>query len=188
MNLRHWSVAASLGLCLGRVCAADAVSRIDYSQRNAPFVAQPSVTPTKANPAVNRALQEARVEKSVRAKQSAVVGERRAGVTVAESDPKRLIGKDSQRPLVNEQPVSAFNRRIAAVSTAGAAHSPPLVAKYQDSLAAASSRNMARFPALDQGVKATINRFVFRKNAPQSATAILPDPVIPAAGGSPVRK
>ena len=47
---------------------------------------------------------------------------------------------------------------------------------------------MARFPALDRATGAKINRFVFRKNAPDTAVALDGAAVTPAAGGATVQK
>jgi shikimate kinase len=67
------------------------------------------------------------------------------------------------------------------MSTAADATKPQVLTKYQDGLTSASATNMARFPALDRMTGAKINRFVFRKNAPD--TAALSGATVTPAGG-----
>ena len=176
--------------CLGVVAvrAADATTPVDYSQRNTPFAPAGTVSPQKQAPAVNEALQEKRVEKAVVEKKMTPLADRRAAIEVMESREKQVREKNSRRPETVEQPTSAFNHRVAGISTEGDTKKPPTVAKYQDSLTAASATNMARFPAVDRATTAKINRFVFRKNPSEASTALGESPVIPAAGGSSVQK
>ena len=161
--------------------AADATTPLDAAQRNAPFAAKASVTPDKKSPETNTTLQEKRVDKSVIDKQPAAVGERRAAIDVTETREKNVREKDSRRPEKIEQPMSAFDHREAPMSTAADATKPQVLTKYQDGLTSASATNMARFPALDRTTGAKINRFVFRKNAPESAAALSGATVTPAA-------
>jgi hypothetical protein len=74
------------------------------------------------------------------------------------------------------------------MSTAADSNKPQLITKYQDGLTSASATNMARFPALDRATGAKINRFVFRKNAPDPAVALDGAAITPAAGGATVQK
>ena len=168
--------------------AADATSPVDYAQRNTPFAPAVPVVPAKQSPETNAAVQEKRVDKSIVDKKPAAVGERRSAIDVQEAREKTIRGKDSHRPEKLEQPMSALNHREASMSTAADSNKPQLITKYQDGLTSASATNMARFPALDRATGAKINRFVFRKNAPDTAVALDGAAITPAAGGATVRK
>lgn len=173
----------ALGVGVAPACAADATSPVDYTQRNAPFAPAGSLAPDKKTPEANPAVQDKRVEKTTLEKQPAAIGERRAAVEIKEARDKNVREKNSSRPEKIHQPTSAYNHRLAAISTAADTTKPPTVAKYQDSLTAASVTNMARFPALDGATNAKINRFVFRKNPAETNAATAGAAVIPAAGG-----
>lgn len=188
MKLSGWFVALGLAMGIQTASASNATTPIDYTRRNAPFTAQPGTAPVKSTPSANRTVQDARVEKDVRELEKSSVGERRAAISVSETSAKNVVDKDTRPPARLEHPVSGLNQKPAAVSTAKDTRKPPLVAKYQDSLAAASATNMARFPAVSAGAKATINRFVFRKNAPDVQPPVPPGNAIPAAGGSPIQR
>jgi hypothetical protein len=178
------SLVATLAAGIVAAPAADATSPIDHTRRNEPFAPGESVTPQKQKPAPNESVQEKRVDKPVVEKQKSSLRDRQAPIDLTETRAKQVREKDSHRPEVREQPTSEFNHRPAAISTATDTAKPPTVAKYQDSLTAASATNMARFPAVDRATSAKINRFVFRKNPPDTADAAQGRPVIPAAGGS----
>lgn len=189
MKLPALIVLASLTLSGALAArAADATTPVDYTQRNAPYAPGAGVTPEKKAPEKNTTVQDKRVDKTVLDKKPSTVGDRRAAVDVQESREKNVREKDSRRPEKIEQPMSAFNHREGPVTTSG--ESPPIqmVAKYQDSLSAASATNMARFPAMDRATGAKINRFVFRKNAPDSPAALGGAAITPAAGGGAVLK
>lgn len=179
---------ALLGAGTGR--AADATSPVDPAQRNAPFAPAATVTPAKKSPAAqdNRGVQDRRFETGKVEFPTAPLAGRRAPIDVQEVREKQVRSMESHRPESTEQPTSRFNHREAAISTGADTTKPPLVAKYQDSLSAASAANMARFPALDQATTAKINRFVFRKNAAEPASPVDGAKVTPAAGGSSVRR
>lgn len=168
--------------------AADATTPVDYTQRNTPFAPAAGVVPDKKTPETNATVQEKRVDKTVLDKKPAAVGDRRAAIDVQETREKNIRDKDSRRPEKLDQPMSAYNHREASLSTATGTTKPPTVTKYQDSLTSASATNMARFPALDHATGAKINRFVFRKNAPDTTVALEGTPITPAAGPSTVRK
>jgi len=169
--------------------AADATTPLDYTQRNQPFPAAPSVTPDKKSPEANATVQDKRVDKTVVDKPAATIGDRRAAIDLKETRDKNIRDKDSQRPETVDRTMSALNHREATISTANeSTMKPQMVVKYQDSLTAASATNMARFPALDRATGAKINRFVFRRNAPETADALAGAAVTPAAGGAPVQK
>jgi hypothetical protein len=185
------SLLAATGLSLlGGLAArgADATTPVDYTQRNDTFAPAATVTPEKQGLKRADSVQEKRVEKNTIEKQPAAVGDRRAAINVEEAREKNVREKQSSRPATVEPPRSVFDHREAAITTAADTRKPPVVAKYQDSLAAASASNMARFPALDRATAAKVNRFVFRKNAPEPSPVTGDASVTPAAGGSPVQK
>ena len=186
---------ASLGVALAR--GADATSPVDLTQRNASYVpaAGATVKPDKQAPVTNTTVQEKRFDTATVEKPLAPQAERRAGVAVQENADKRVRENDSHRPETREQPVSAFNQRQAAIATSTDTAKPPLVAKYQDSLIAASEAAQqsdrwarARAAALDRGTRAKINRFVFQKNPPDPSITTDAKAVTPAAGGAVISK
>ena len=182
-------IAASVGaLIVSAACGADATTPVDYTQRNAPFAPAGTVTPEKKELPRADSVQEKRVEKTTVEKPTAAVGDRRAPISIEETRDKQVREKSSSRPETTEQPMSRFNHRDATITTAADTQKPPTVAKYQDSLAAASASNMARFPALDRATTAKINRFVFLKNGPEPTPLTADAAVTPAAGANPVRK
>lgn len=181
-------VVVAMGATASGIRAANATSPVDPTQRNTSLAPAGTVTPAKKAPAVNPVLQDKRVEKPEFEKSVAPLGERRSAIDVTETREKTVREKDSRRPEVIEQKTSAYNHRPAGVSTDGDTTKPPTVAKYQDSLTAASASNMARFPAVDRATTAKINRFVFRKNPPDSSPLPGDGRVTPAAGGSAVQK
>jgi HD superfamily phosphohydrolase len=176
-----------IGLAAAR--AADATSPVDYTQRNTPYNPGATVVPDKKTPEKNEVLQDKRFDKTTVDKKPAAVGDRKAPVDVKEARDKAVKEKDSHRPEKIEQPMSRFDHREATISTADeSTRKPETVSKYQESLTSASATNMARFPALDRATTAKINRFVFRKNAPDAATVLKGVPVTPAAGAAGVQK
>lgn len=181
------AVFATFSACALVARAADATTPIDYTQRNTPFAPTASVTPDKQSPATNTRVQEKRVEKTTVDKQTSPLGERRAAIEMKEVREKNVREKDSRRPEKVDQPTSAFNHRQATISPSADTTKPPTVAKYQDSLTAASAANMAKYPAMDRATTAKINRFVFQKN-PSDSAAAGSAPVTPAAGGSVLQK
>lgn len=176
-------------LCAHTVRGADATTPVDYTQRNQPYAPAATVTPEKKELPRADSVQEKRVEKTTVDKKQAAVGDRRAAITVEETREKSVREKQSSRPEATEQPMSAFNHRDATITTSAETKTPQKVAKYQDSLAAASVSNMARFPAMDGATTAKINRFVFRKNS-SDASPVTADAAVTPAGGNnqPVRK
>ncbi len=191
MKLPRLIVLASV--TLGRLAtgrAADATTPVDYAERNGDFAPTASVSPATTAPSPGPVMEERRVQPAVVARQPSVLGDRRAAVDVQETREKNVIEKNSYRPTALEQTMSSFNHREASLTTGGVTQKPERVARYQDSLAAASAANLARFPAASRVTTAKINRFVFRKNAPDPASAL--DPAAPSAavkaGGSPPTK
>ena len=177
-----------IGVALAPGRAADATSPVDYTQRNQAYAPGAGVSADKRTPEPNEAVQEKRFEKTVIERVPAPVGERRAGVEIKETREKKIREKDSKRPEKIDQPTSAYNHRPAAISTEADTRKPPTVARYQDSIAAASASNMARFPAIDGATSAKINRFVFRKNPTDTQALTQGAPVVPAAGGGTLAK
>lgn len=188
LNTSRLAVIATLGLGVGLALGADATRPIDYTERNQPYAPNESVAPQKQRPAANDRVQEKRVEKVIVEKQNSTVLKREGPMEVKETRPKEVREKITRRPEVIEHTTSDFNHRPSTFSTAADTSKPPMVAKYQDSLTAASAANMARFPAFDRATNAKINRFVFRKNPPEPAAAVKESSIIPAAGGSVTRK
>ncbi len=162
----------------------DATAPLDFALRNQPFAPSATISPVKQEPSRDDTVQNKRVEKTTVDKQLAAIGERRAAVDVQETHEKNLREVNSHRPDAAGQPMSTFNHRAAPMATASDSHQPPLVAKYQDSLSAASAANMAHFPAQAEATNAKINRFVFRRNSPESGAVIGNAPVTPAGGTS----
>jgi hypothetical protein len=177
-----------LGVPVGS--AAEATRPIDASQRNTTFEAGATVVPDKQSPGgnVNAGVQEQRFETTVIDRKTAPMAGQRAALDVQETREKNVRPMASTRPEVRAQPKSVYNQKKAAISTSGDTKKPPTVTRYQESLAAASASNMARFPALDGATTAKINRFVFRKNPAEPGFTPEGAPVTPAAGGSPVGK
>ncbi|HVS53624.1 MAG TPA: hypothetical protein VHD62_14815 [Opitutaceae bacterium] len=157
--------------------AGDATGAIDPATRNASFAPAGAPAPVAATPTVDSAVQQKRVPTSVVEKQPAAVGDRRAPIAIEEARDKTVIEKDSRRPApspaTSTATASAFDHRVAAISVTNDRRQPPLVSKYQDGMVAASAANLARFPAASSATGATINRFVFRHNAPDAAAAPL---------------
>ena len=185
MKFSSLIVVASVGLCAAVFSrAADATTPVDYTDRNAPFAPSATVAPAKKSPQVNESVQDKRVEKNTVEKKPAAVGERRAAIDLTEAREKNIVEKNSHRPEKTEQPASRFDHREASMSTAADSKKPQMVVKYQDGLTSASATNMARFPAIERGTAAKLNRFVFRKNGSETAGALDGATVTPAGGGA----
>lgn len=99
-----------------------------------------------------------------------------------------MINKDVRPSETVQLPMSRMDHQPSARSTKEETRKPPTVAKYQDSLDAASASNMARFPALNGATTAKINRFIFRKNGADPDRALGDAAVTPAAGGGAVSR
>jgi hypothetical protein len=200
MHLRGVVFIAFTAFCASSAWAADATTAVDLTQRNAPYApaAGASISAEKQTPETNSTLQQKRVDKVLVDKPLAPLADRRAGVEIKEARDKNVRDKESHRPETLEQPTSAFNQRSASITTKNDTIKPPTVARYQEGLAAASATNMARFPAIGQSTSAKINRFVFRKNPPETAVSGALEPgsgaaaetktATPAAGGSLIQK
>lgn len=165
---------------------ADATSPVNPAQRNEPFSPGPGAAPERQAPAgsVNTRVQDSRVAPPVVERKESPLGERRAPVATGETREKEMIGKAVRPTETLPRPMSAFDHQSSTHSTKEETVRPPKVARYQESLDAASASNMARFPALGGATTAKINRFVFRKNAPDPDRALSDAPATPAAGGA----
>lgn len=179
---------ASCFACLGVVRAADATTPIDYTERNTPFAPGATAQPDARKPQRNETTQHKRVTPPTVTKQPAALGDQRAAIDVDETRAKVIREKDARTPEKLEQPKSRFDQQRARFSTSDTTSKPPTVAKYQDSLTAASASNMARFPALSSATSAKVNRFVFRKNGGELMESPSRGSVTPAAGGSALSK
>jgi hypothetical protein len=191
MKSSGFIVFASLavtGLATSR--AADATTPVDYTQRNSPYAPSATVSPDKKTPETNTTVQDKRVDKTTVNKKPATVGERRAPIDLKETKDKTVRDKDSHRPEKIEEPMSGLNHRDAPMSTSENTKQLQMVTKYQESLNASSAIKTSRTPALSRTTETKVNRFVFRKNAPDttSGAALEGTSVTPAAGGAPVLK
>ncbi len=178
-------VASLSALCLNPA-RANPTAPVDLAQRNAPFSPAATIAPDKQSPARDDAVQTKRVEKTIIEKTPAAVGDRRAAIDLQETRDKNIREKKSSRPEGREHSVSTFNHREATFATATDTTKPPMVAKYQDGLTAATAVKPTQFSALDRATAAKLNRFVFRKNSAELAPVTGGAPVT-SAGGAPIR-
>jgi hypothetical protein len=181
-------LASSSLLLLACVHAADATSPVDFTQRNAPFAPGLPIPAEKNTPAINRGVQDRRVEAPTVEKPAAAAGEKRAAIDVTETRDKTVRDNHAQKPEAAAPTVSTLDHRASAIATTSGSRKPALIAKYQDEMAAASAYTMATYPAMNRATTAKINRFVFRKNNPEPLIAPEGAAVTPAAGGAPIRK
>lgn len=180
-------VLASLCVIFSDGRAADATRPIDYTDRNAIFAPEATVKPETRSPVIADEIQRKRVNPPMVDKATVPAGERRTPLEVVEAREKRVQSKVIIAPEKTVPDPSALGQKRSSITVANTI-TPPLVAKYQDSLVAASAASTAHFAALDQRTTSKINRFVFRKNGADPTGSAIGAPVIPAAGGSPTRK
>ena len=188
MHLRTAAVLLLAAMVAAR--GADATSPLNPAQRNETLAPGPGISPDLRTPSesVNSSVQENRVSPTVVERKESTLGSRRAPVETGETRDKTVVDKDVRIPETIRYPMSPFDHQSSARSTKEETKRPPMVAKYQDSLDAASASNMARFPALNGATTAKINRFIFRRNTAEPDRVLGDAPVTPAAGGSsPVR-
>ena len=178
----HRAILSALVLATG-LAAADATSPVDAAKRNETFAPGGTVTPARRTPADegNASVQTRRFETGVVPRTESALDGRRSPIDVQEARPKDVQDKVSTRPEAPEPRRSALDHRPADISTTQQV-TPPKVARFQESLDAASAANMARFPAMDQATGVKLNRFVFRKNPPDNGGALPGAPVTPAGG------
>lgn len=178
----HRAILSALVLATG-LAAADATSPVDAAKRNETFAPGGTVTPARRTPADegNASVQTRRFETGVVPRTESALDGRRSPIDVQEARPKDVQDKVSTRPEAPEPRRSALDHRPADISTTQQL-TPPKVARFQESLDAASAANMARFPAMDQATGVKLNRFVFRKNPPDNGGALPGAPVTPAGG------
>ncbi|MCX6955825.1 MAG: hypothetical protein NTV51_27080 [Verrucomicrobia bacterium] len=189
MKLPGFIVLASLTLTGAMTArAADATAPVDYTQRNTPYAPAASVSPEKKAPEPDAKVQEKRVDKTVVDKKPAAVGDRRAAIDTKEAREKNVREKDSHTPEKVDQPTSAYNQRESSLTPGANVTRLPMIAKYQDSLTASNVTTTSRTTATDRATAAKINRFVYRKNAPDTSVALEGASVTPAAGGAAVKK
>lgn len=178
----HRAVLSALVIATG-LAAADATSPVDAAKRNETFAPGGTVTPARRTPADegNASVQTRRFETGVVPRTESSLDGRRSPIDVQEARPKDVQDKVSTRPEAPEPRRSALDHRPADIATTQQVN-PPKVARFQESLDAASAANMARFPAMDQATGVKLNRFVFRKNPPDNGGALPGAPVTPAGG------
>jgi hypothetical protein len=166
--------------------AADATSPVDAARRNETFAPGGTVTPARRTPSDegNASVQTRRFGTEVVPRKESPLDGRRSPIDVQEARPKDVQDKVSTRPEAPEPRRSALDHRTADIATTQQVN-PPKVARFQESLDAASAANMARFPAMDQATGVKLNRFVFRKNPPDNGGALPGAPVTPAGGRGP---
>ncbi len=179
-------VLASMCVIFSDSHAADSTRPIDYTDRNATYAPGATVKPAARPPVIADDIQRKRVNPPTVNKTTTPAGERRAPVEVVEAGEKRVQSKAKITPEKTVPNPSALGQKRAGINVANTV-TPPLVAKYQDSLVAASAANSAHFAALDQRTTAKINRFIFRKNGADLSGSAIGAPVVPAAGGSATR-
>ena len=179
-------VLASMCVIFSDSHAADATRPIDYTDRNTTFAPAATVKPAARSPVIADEIQRRRVDPPTVEKATAPAGESRAPLDVIESREKLVQPKVTITPGKTVPEPSALGQKRSGITVAPTVN-PPLVAKYQESLVAASAANTAHFAALDQRTTAKINRFVFRKNGAEPTGSAIGAPVVPAAGGSAIR-
>lgn len=187
MKLPSLIGSASLSFFCLAMARADPTAPVDLTQRNGGFAPAETVSTEKKPPVRDAAVQDKRVEKTTFEKTMAAVGDRRAAIEVQETRDKTIREKKSSRPEAMDQAISPFNHREAAIATATDTTKPPMVAKYQDGLTAATAVKQTKFSALDRATTAKLNRFVFHKNSPEAAPVTAGASVTPAAGGAQLR-
>ena len=180
-------VLASMCVIFSGSHAANATRPIDYTERNATFAPDATLNPTTRAPVIANEIQRKRVDPPMVDQATVPAGESSAPLDVVESRDKLVQPKVTLSPEKTAPELSALGKKRSGITVANTMN-PPLVAKYQDSLVAASAANTAHFAALDRRTTATINRFVFRKNGSDPSGSAIGAPVVPAAGGSVTRK
>jgi hypothetical protein len=173
---------ASFSLLAPTAPAADP-SAVDYTQRNDQFAPAASIAPTISSPASNSALPRQPLTFPVREKAPAAINGVGAPLSITEAQEKKTIVPASRRPEATAPALSDFNGRRAAISTTRDSQPTAIAARYQASLAAARAASIAALPAGSAGTTATVNRFVFRKNA-AGASAIAAPPAMSAGQGA----
>jgi len=188
MNLRTATLLLALASAGAR--CADATTPFDPAQRNQPFAPVSGAAPESSAPAekLNSRVQESRVAPPSVDRKESNLGSRRAPVETSEAREKSMVEKNIRTPEAIRPKMSRLDHQPSSRSTAEETRRPPMVARFQDSLEAASAGNMARFPALNGATTAKINRFVFRKNNVEPDRVLSDAPVTPAAGGGAVSR
>jgi hypothetical protein len=177
MKLNGAFFLLACGLAPAWEVRAATATPVNSTPATAPYATPAPITPGPRSPEVNPAFREREIEKPVIPAAPSHPADRPAALDTV--DPRAL---PVQEKNVREREVSpltgrAIERRFAPISTADDRRPNPVVARFQDSLRIASEANMSRFPAIGRATTAKINRFVFRKNAPDTP---LPQPGRPA--------
>lgn len=188
MKLPGALVLAALGLASSSPSRAADPAKVEYSERNTPFAPASTVTPAKRAPAINRTVQDQRINPTVNPPESAPAADRLATTAVTETRDKSLITTDSRRPESAPVERNAFDQRRARVQTATDTKQPQLVERYRTSISAETMSHQGRLAAADIGTTARVNRFVFRRNTatPQGTAASTPAGG-PSVGSTPSR-
>jgi hypothetical protein len=176
-------VAFAIFSLLAPTAPAADPSAVDYTQRNDQFAPAASIAPTVSSPAPNGTLPRQPRTFPVREKTPAAVNGVGAPISITEAQEKKTIVPASRRPDATAPALSDFNGRRAAISTARDSQPTAIAAKYQASLAAARAASVAALPAGSADATATVNRFVFRKNA-AGAAAVAAPPAVSAGQGA----
>ena len=155
-----------------------ATAPLDYTRRNEAFAPVATIVPERRLPDADRILPSPRrLHPAATEKISATAGDHPAPITVAETRAKRVIEPEvPPPPEAQAKPLSIFNGRKAHIPAAAAFRTLPLAAKYRDRRAAADAASIEQVSLSDRGLLSRINRFVFRKNRPESR----PASIIPA--------
>ena len=170
--------------CAASIQAAGTGDPVDYAQRNDKFAAEPTIRPEVRAKEQAESLQNRRVGYPVVAQPTAPAADRRAALDVSEARPKTVLPAAAQQPAMRTMPMSAFSHRVSGLDAKDRMASPPMVAKYQDSLRAAAAINPGHYPVIEKpGLFARLNRFVFQRNR----TPVPDAPVVSVSAGKPAQ-
>jgi len=184
MKLNGAFVLLACGLAPSLGARAATATPVNSTPAATPYTTPAAVAPAHRPPEVRHSIRDREIEKQVLPTSPSPPGDRPAALDPTDTLSLPVQAKQVRVPETLPRAASAFDHRLAAISTSGDTHAlPPTVAKYQDGLRAASAANLARFPAVGRATTAKINRFVFRKNVPDTPlsqpgrSALAPDSV-----------
>jgi hypothetical protein len=158
---------------------------VDRQPATAPYVTPGAIAPAHRSPEATSTLRDREIEKHVIPGTASRPSDRPAALDTADHRALPVQQKNVLERNVQPLPGPAIDRRLAPFSTAADRRPNAVVARFQDSLRTASEANMSRFPAIGPATAAKINRFVFRKNAPDTP---LPQPGRSANDSDSVRR
>lgn len=161
---------------------ATAGTPLDPTTRNAEFSPSASVSIPLITPEVS--VPQPLAKAVLNPPTQAASPQRLAAQPVQGAAEKRVASPAARRPEASRMSATTPAVRATLVTSDHVLVSPR-VAKYQDGLAAARAATLARFPAGSAGTASHINRFVFRRNPPDTGTAVDPAAAVPAGGRSP---